>query len=81
MPETMPERPDWLEALRSDALADASLSLYERERREAVLRDIAARVQQDGAHSARPHPNRARQFMPFAALRGFHELVHERSQE
>ena len=24
----------------------------------------------------RPHPDRARQFMPFAALRGYYDLVH-----
>lgn len=28
----------------------------------------------------RPHPDRARQFMPFAALRGYYELVHERER-
>lgn len=26
----------------------------------------------------RPHPDRARQFMPFAALRGYYDLVHEK---
>ncbi len=28
----------------------------------------------------RPHPDRARQFSPFAALRGYYELVHERDR-
>lgn len=28
----------------------------------------------------RPHPDRARQFMPFAALRGYYELVRERER-
>ena len=28
----------------------------------------------------RPHPDRARQFSPFAALRGYYELVHERER-
>lgn len=51
----------------------------ERERRAAVLRDIAERVSRDGEHVARAHPDRARQFMPFAALKGYGELV--RSQE
>ena len=34
-------------------------------------------------HQARPHPARARQFMPFAARTGYHELVRqqERVQE
>lgn len=31
------------------------------------------------AHRARPHPDRARQFMPFAALKGYYELA--RKQE
>ncbi|MEC4272609.1 hypothetical protein VJ923_05490 [Adlercreutzia sp. R25] len=28
-------------------------------------------------HVGRPHPDRARQFMPFAALRGYYELVRD----
>jgi len=28
----------------------------------------------------RPHPDRARQFSPFPALRGYYELVHERER-
>lgn len=28
----------------------------------------------------RPHPDRARQFSPFAALRGYYELVHKRER-
>ncbi len=28
----------------------------------------------------RPHPDRARQFSPFAALRGYYDLVHERER-
>ncbi len=28
----------------------------------------------------RPHPDRARQFVPFAALRGYYDLVHERER-
>lgn len=33
------------------------------------------------AHVARPHPDRARQFLPFAALTGYYDLVRERGLE
>lgn len=33
------------------------------------------------AHVARPHPARARQFLPFAALTGYYDLVRERGLE
>lgn len=29
---------------------------------------------------ARPHPDRARQFMPFAALKGYRELVRQQER-
>ncbi|MFD0703504.1 YolD-like family protein [Slackia equolifaciens] len=51
----------------------------ERAYREAVMRDIKRSVAKYGRHVARPHADRARQFMPFAALKGYHELAH--SQE
>ncbi len=51
------------------------LSHQERAYREALLRDIERRVAQSGPHEARAHPDRARQFMPFAALKGYHELA------
>lgn len=47
--------------------------------RETILRDIERRIAADGPHIARAHPIRARQFMPFAALKGHHELA--RSKE
>lgn len=50
-------------------------SAQERAYRESVLRDIERRVKRDGPHVARSHPDRARQFMPFAALKGYHELA------
>lgn len=31
-------------------------------------------------HRARPHPDRARQFMPFAALKGYYELVRQQER-
>ena len=53
-------------------------SAPERAYRASVLRDIEARVRVDGAHVARAHPERVRQFMPFAALKGYHDLVRDR---
>lgn len=47
--------------------------------RTAVLRDVAQRMAECGRHTARPHADRARQFMPFAALKGYHDLA--RGQE
>ena len=47
----------------------------ERAYRESVLRDIERRIEADGPHEARPHPDRARQFMPFSALKGYHEMA------
>jgi len=29
----------------------------------------------------RPHPDRARQFMPFAALKGYYELIAQRTAQ
>lgn len=51
------------------------ISGQERAYRESVLHDVERRVAADGPHIARPHPDRARQFMPFAALKGYHELA------
>lgn len=51
------------------------ISFEERERREAVLSDIARRIREDGPHCAAHDPQRARQFMPFAALKGYDSLT------
>lgn len=61
-------------------LSDENIDLFERDRRVALLRDIGKRVRQDGAHVAQSHDDRARQFMPFAALKGYHDLVRERER-
>lgn len=45
------------------------------ERRRCILRDIAMRVRENGVHFAANSPKRATQFMPFAALTGFEELM------
>ncbi len=51
------------------------VSFEEAERRRAILRDIRANVAEHGPHQAMPDPRRATQFMPFAALTGFDELM------
>lgn len=55
-----------------------ALSAQERERRSVALRAIEQRVRASGPHVARAYPERARQFMPFAALKGYQELTRER---
>jgi hypothetical protein len=52
-------------------------SALERERRASILRDIDRRVAEDGPHVAEARPDRARQFMPFAALRGYGQQVEQ----
>lgn len=54
------------------------LSADERRYRESKLREIEERVRREGPHVARAHANRARQFMPFAALKGYHEMAYAR---
>ena len=55
----------------------AVISDDEREYRAQVLDDIAKRVAAEGVHRAIPGDDRGRQFMPFAALKGFDELIAE----
>lgn len=55
----------------------AGISDDEREYRAQVLDDIAKRVAAEGAHRAIPGDDRGRQFMPFAALKGFDEVIAE----
>lgn len=52
--------------------AHSSETAYQRIRRK----ELSLRVAMRGEHYARPHPNRARQFLPFAALKGFSETAH-----
>lgn len=49
----------------------------EQERREAVLRGIVRRIVEDGPRRAMASPERGRQFIPFAALRGYDEMLEE----
>ena len=54
----------------------AGISAY----RKRVLDDIARRVAEEGIHTAIPGDDRGRQFMPFAALKGYDDIVRD-SQE
>lgn len=56
------------------------LSAQEREYRSIKLLEIERRIQTDGPHRAVPSAQRARQFMPFAALKGYHELAHSKER-
>lgn len=62
-----------------DFLEDAAFD--EAERRRCILRDIAMRVRENGVHLADSSPKRATQFMPFAALTGFEELIAEKEAD
>ena len=58
----------------------AGISADERAYRKRVLDDIARRVAEEGIHTAIPGDDRGRQFMPFAALKGYDYIVRD-SQE
>ena len=58
----------------------AGISADERAYRKRVLGDIAQRVAEEGVHIAVPGDDRGRQFMPFAALKGYDDIVRD-SQE
>lgn len=47
----------------------------ERERRERILWEISLRIMEDGPRRAVPSPERGRQFIPFAALKGYDEML------
>lgn len=66
-------------ASRRPAHADAwpGLSADEREYRAQVLDRIAQRVAADGVRVSVPSPDRGSQFMPFAALKGYEEVIAE----
>ena len=58
-----------------------NIAFGEAERRRCILRDIAMRVRENGVHFAANSPKRATQFMPFAALTGFEELMAEKEAD
>lgn len=55
----------------------AGISVDERAYRKRVLNDIARRVAEEGVHTAVPGDDRGRQFMPFAALKGYDDVVRD----
>ena len=55
----------------------AGISADERAYRKRVLDDIARRVAEEGVHTAVPGDDRGRQFMPFAALKGYDDIVRD----
>lgn len=58
----------------------AGISADERAYRKRVLDDITRRVAEEGVHTAVPSDDRGRQFMSFAALKGYDDIVRD-SQE
>lgn len=60
-----------------DTRAWGDLSGPERARRQAILDDIRRRVDEGGPRFAVASDDRARQFIPFAALTGYSELLNE----
>ena len=58
----------------------AGISADERAYRKRVLDNITRRVAEEGVHTAVPSDDRGRQFMPFAALKGYDDIVRD-SQE
>ena len=57
------------------------IAFDEAERRRCILCDIAMRIKENGVHFAANNPKRATQFMPFAALTGFEELMAEKEAD
>ena len=53
----------------------------ERAYRKAIIEDIERKIATQGEHTAQPHKDRARQFMPFAALKGYAEMVQEEEKK
>lgn len=52
----------------------------EKEHREKTLAAIERNLRKNGIHEARPHDTRARQFMPFAALKGYSDMTQEEEE-
>lgn len=51
------------------------ISREEKEHRILVLQEIEKKLAKEGEHKALSHPERACQFMPFAALKGYDEMI------
>ena len=59
----------------------SGLPALEQERRARILDDIRQRIALDGPRVAAPSPDRGRLFMPFAALKGYEQLVEEAERD
>lgn len=55
----------------------ADISADERAYRKRVLDDIARKITEEGVHTAVPGDDRGRQLMPFAALKGYDDIVRD----
>lgn len=67
----------WAAAELPSADTWPGLSTDERRYREGVLADIARRVADEGVHRALPGDERGRLFMPFAALKGYGDVIED----
>ena len=63
-----------------DISAWPELSADEAARRAQILDDIARRVAACGPRQATPSPERGQLFMPFAALKGYDEVIAQAQQ-
>ena len=52
-------------------------SPQEKEYRTSILAAIERNVEKFGSYTAQPHENRARHFMPFAALKGYTDMAQQ----
>lgn len=66
-------------ALKHDLLEECPLD--EREHRDVVLAAIEQKIARQGGRNAQAHRNRARQFMPFAALKGYADMVQQQAEK
>ena len=66
-------------ALKRDLLEECPLD--EREHRDVVLAAIEQKLARQGGRNAQAHRNRARQFMPFAALKGYADMVQQQAEK
>ncbi|MEF2655557.1 MAG: hypothetical protein U0M72_03865 [Eggerthellaceae bacterium] len=66
-------------ALKRDLLEECPLD--EKEHRTLILDAIERKLARQGQRTARAHRNRARQFMPFAALKGYADMVQQQAEK
>jgi len=64
-----------LKDLEAYLLQDCSAA--EADHRRKTLQAIEEKLRHEPYHSAADHPDRARQFMPFAALKGYDALIEQ----